>query len=68
MRAGFNQQTFQPEQWRFASRTVDEFLEHVGKLNTEIGKENYNGLVTLALAGCKYLNQIFILEFKQNYA
>jgi hypothetical protein len=51
MRAGFDQPNLQPEQWRFGSETVDEFLDHVRRLKAEVGKEKYNGLVTMAVAG-----------------
>ena len=51
MRAGFSHDKVQPEQRRFESGTVEEFLEQVEKLKREFANEKYNGLVTLALAG-----------------
>ncbi|CAK5092242.1 unnamed protein product [Meloidogyne enterolobii] len=47
MRAGFSQPDINPEQWRFASSTVEQFIEHVEDLREKLKN---NDLVTLALA------------------
>ncbi|KAL7072226.1 hypothetical protein ACQ4LE_009009 [Meloidogyne hapla] len=51
MRAGFSQSDINPEQWRFASKTVDQFIEYVDGLRGELKNfKNCNDLVTIALA------------------
>nr|CAD2194131.1 unnamed protein product [Meloidogyne enterolobii] len=47
MRAGFSQSEINPEQWRFSSATVEQFIEHVNKLREKLKN---NDLVTVALA------------------
>uniref|UniRef100_A0A914MGP3 Amidohydrolase-related domain-containing protein n=1 Tax=Meloidogyne incognita TaxID=6306 RepID=A0A914MGP3_MELIC len=47
MRAGFSQSEINPEQWRFSSATVEQFIERVEDLREKLKN---NDLVTLALA------------------
>ena len=53
MRAGFSVEGVNAEQWRFASETLDEFLEHLAVLQERLKGPQYAGLVSLAVAGAQ---------------
>ncbi|KAF7639865.1 Amidohydro-rel domain-containing protein [Meloidogyne graminicola] len=51
MRGGFSQPKINPEQWRFASQSIEQFIEHVNNLKDELKNDDkYKGLITIALA------------------